>query len=93
MQHLWEAPGIMHEVPAIESPSGNAIISVHRNIAAIMCLLPYVQCVRVGGCVVCDEDQLTAKSQAVCLLSAGSSNIPLPCVCLVVFIFLLQVPT
>ncbi len=98
MMHLWEVPEIMHKVPAIESPSGNTIIPFHQNIAGITCLLPYVQktgveCVCVCVCVcVCDGEELQ-KWQAVCLLSPGSSHIPLPCVWLVVFIFLLQVPT
>ncbi len=31
MQHLWDVTKITHQVPAIESPSGNAIIPVHQN--------------------------------------------------------------
>lgn len=46
---------------------------------------------RVCVCV-CDEEGVK-KSPAVCLLSPGGSCIPQPCVWLVVFIFLIQVPT
>ena len=49
IQHLWEVLEITHKVPAIESLSGNTIIPIHQNVAAITCLLANVRQTGVEG--------------------------------------------